>query len=69
LRFDRLVELNVIEQCVNVIKTSYLQKSYIKNKYPEVHGWIYDMKSGYLKDLKIDFPKILSKVRELYNLE
>jgi carbonic anhydrase len=69
LRFDKLVELNVIEQCINVIKTSYLQKSYIKNKYPEVHGWVYDMKSGYLKDLNIDFLKILSKVRELYNLE
>jgi carbonic anhydrase len=69
LRFDKLVELNVIEQCINVIKTSYLQKSYIKNKFPEVHGWVYDMKSGYLKDLNIDFLKILSKVRELYNLE
>lgn len=68
LRYDRLVELNVIEQCINVIKTSYLQKSYIKNKYPVVHGWVYDMKTGYLKDLNIDFLKILSKVKELYNL-
>lgn len=68
LRFDKLVELNVIEQCNNVIKTAYLQKSYIKNKFPEVHGWVYDMKSGYLKDLNIDFLKILTNVRELYNL-
>lgn len=67
-RYDRLVELNVIEQCTNVIKTAYLQKSYLKNKYPVVHGWVYDMKSGYLKDLKIDFENILNKVRELYNL-
>lgn len=67
-RFDRLVELNVIEQCTNVIKTSYLQKSYLKNKYPVVHGWVYDMKSGQLKDLNIEFTYILNKVRELYNL-
>lgn len=68
-KYDRLVELNVIEQCINVIKTSYLQKNYIKYKYPIVHGWVFDMKSGYLKDLNIDFENILAKVRELYNLE
>jgi carbonic anhydrase len=67
-KYDRLVELNVIEQCINVIKTSYLQKNYLKHKYPTVHGWVFDMKSGYLKDLNIDFENILNKVRELYNL-
>jgi len=67
-KYDRLVELNVLEQCINVIKTSYLQKSYLKNKFPVVHGWVFDMKSGYLKDLNIDFENILKKVRELYNL-
>jgi carbonic anhydrase len=68
-KYDRLVELNVVEQCINVIKTSYLQKNYLKHKYPVVHGWVFDMKSGYLKDLNIDFENILNKVRELYNLE
>jgi carbonic anhydrase len=67
-RYDRLVELNVIEQCINVIKTSYLQKSYIQNKFPVVHGWVYDMKTGYLKDLNIDFHDILKKIQEIYNL-
>jgi carbonic anhydrase len=67
-KYDRLVELNVIEQCINVIKTSYLQKSYLKNKSPIVHGWVFDMKTGFLKDLNINFEEILNKVRELYNL-
>ncbi len=67
-RYDRLVEFNVIEQCNNIIKTSYLQKSYMKNKYPVVHGWVYDMRSGYLKDLNIDFEKLLTKVKKIYNL-
>lgn len=67
-RYDRLVELNVIEQCNNIIKTSYLQKSYTKSKYPIVHGWVYDMRSGYLKDLNIDFKKLLTKVKKIYNL-
>jgi carbonic anhydrase len=69
LRYDRLVELNVIEQCINIIKTSYLQKSYIANKYPTVHGWVYDLNTGFLKDLDINFKEILKKVQEIYNLE
>lgn len=60
-RYARLVELNIVEQCINIIKTSYLQKSYIKSNYPIVHGWIYDMKNGYLKDMNIDFQKLLKK--------
>lgn len=68
-RFDRLVELNVIEQVENVIKTSYVQKSFIKNGYPTVHGWVYDMKTGKLKDLDIDFEEKLRKVQLVYKLE
>lgn len=69
IRYDRLVELNVIEQCINIIKTSYLQKSYIANKFPTVHGWVYDLNTGFLKDLDINFKEILNKVQEIYNLE
>lgn len=67
-KFDRLVELNVLEQCINIIKTSILQQSYLKNGFPIVHGWVYDMKNGYLKDLNIDFKAILKKIQEIYNL-
>src|SRR6187402_1337821 len=49
-RFDRLVELNVVEQCRNVIKTAAVQQHYLKHGYPEVHGWVFDMKNGLLKD-------------------
>lgn len=68
-KYDRLVELNVIEQAENVIKTSYVQKSYIKNGFPTVHGWVYDMNSGKLIDLNIDFEKILDEVQLVYKLE
>jgi len=37
-RYDRLVELNVVEQCRNVIKTAAIQQSYAKHGYPIVHG-------------------------------
>ncbi|MEN9444869.1 MAG: hypothetical protein RIS47_1760 [Bacteroidota bacterium] len=68
LRYNRLVELNVIEQCENVIKTSYVQKRYVQTGYPTVHGWIYDMRSGKLIDLNIDFEAILKRVQLVYKL-
>lgn len=68
-KLDRLVELNVIEQCKNIIKTSYVQKSYIQNGFPTVHGWIYNMKNGELVDMNIDFENTLKEVQKVYKLE
>ena len=67
-RFNRLVELNVEEQCFNVIKTAVVQRVYLKSGYPIVHGWIFDVKTGELIDLKLDFLKMLKEVQEIYNL-
>ena len=67
-RFNRLVELNVEEQCFNVIKTAVVQRVYVKSGYPIVHGWIFDVKTGELIDLKLDFLKMLKEVQEIYNL-
>jgi carbonic anhydrase len=67
-RYNRLVELNVQEQCVNVIKTAAVQQSYIDNHYPTVHGWVYDLRNGELIDLKIDFEGVLHEIQEIYDL-
>ena len=67
-RYNRLVELNVQEQCINVIKTAAVQKGYLANKYPVVHGWVFDIATGLLKDLKIDFEGILKNIQEIYDL-
>lgn len=67
-RYDRLVELNVQEQCINVIKLASVQQQYVQNGYPTVHGWVFDLKSGLLKDLKINFVEILHGIQEIYNL-
>ena len=66
-RYDRLIELNVQEQCVNLIKTAVVQKAY-KERGLRVHGWVFDIHTGKLIDLKIDFPKILSSIMEIYKL-
>lgn len=67
-RYNRLIELNVEEQCINIIKQAAVQKSWVKNGLPTVHGWVFDIHTGLLKDLKIDFVKIMKGIQEIYNL-
>lgn len=66
-RYDRLIELNVQEQCVNLIKTAAVQQAY-KERGLQVHGWVFDIHTGKLIDLKIDFKNILSDIMEIYRL-
>jgi carbonic anhydrase len=66
-RYRRLVELNVQEQCINVIKTAAVQKAYA-NFGIQVHGWVFDIRTGQLIDLKIDFPTILAKIMSIYRI-
>ena len=47
----RFVELNVMEQVLNVCKTSTIQKAWEENQLPHVHGWVYDLANGKIKDL------------------
>ena len=68
-RYRRLVELNVEEQCVNVIKTAFVQQSYTRRGYPTVHGWVYALEDGLLRDLNIPFREILERIREIYRLD
>lgn len=66
-RYNRLIELNVQEQCINVIKTSVVQLA-IKKRHLTVHGWVFDVHTGLLKDLEIDFEKILADIMEIYKI-
>ena len=68
LKYNRLVELNVEEQCINVIKTAVVQKTYLSDGFPTVHGWVFDVQSGELIDLKINFNEKLHEIQEIYNL-
>ena len=68
IRYNRLVELNTEEQCINVMKTAVVQKAYLKTEFPKVHGWIFDIRTGKLIDLKFDFQKKLEDIQEIYNL-
>jgi carbonic anhydrase len=50
-RVDRLVELNVVEQCQDLIKTSIIQKAWKERKSPAIHGWVYGLKNGLVKEV------------------
>lgn len=52
-KLDRLCELNVIEQVVNVCRTTIIRGAWKQNQELAVHGWIYNVKDGILKDLDI----------------
>ena len=67
-RYDRLVELNVEEQCINVIKIAAVQLGVANGGYPEVHGWVFDIHNGKIVDLEIDFDRILKGIKEIYDL-
>ncbi|HRB68202.1 MAG TPA: carbonic anhydrase [Chitinophagales bacterium] len=68
LRYNRLVELNVQEQCINLIKTAAVQQAY-KERNISVHAWVFDVHSGKLIDLNIDLPTILAGIMEIYSLD
>jgi carbonic anhydrase len=48
-RTDRLVELNVQEQVMNLAKTTIIQKAWKKEVRPDLHGWVYSLKNGIIK--------------------
>lgn len=52
-RFNKLCELNVVEQVLNVCKTDVVRNAWQRNQSITVHGWIYDIKDGLLQDLDV----------------
>jgi carbonic anhydrase len=67
-RYRRLVEINVHEQCFNIIKTPIVQQCYEARGFPRVYGWVYDLHDGHLNDLEIPFDRLLDEVRKLYDV-
>ena len=50
-RLNKLIELNVEEQVMNLAKTSIIQKSWKNKKSPEIHGWVYSLEDGLIKEI------------------
>jgi carbonic anhydrase len=54
-KFDRFVELNVKEQVMDLAKTSIVQGAWHANQDLHIHGWVYGIKDGVIKDLGVNF--------------
>lgn len=68
-RYDRLVELNVLEQCLNIIKTDHVQRAWYKTGFPTVHGWVFDVHTGKLVDLNLKMDEEFASIRKIYDLK
>lgn len=64
---DRLTELNVIEQAVNVARSTILQDAWRRGQSISVHGWIYRLRDGLIRDLGFS-PGRESAIDEEYDL-
>ncbi|KAG7401449.1 hypothetical protein PHYBOEH_000994 [Phytophthora boehmeriae] len=54
-RYRRMVELNVKQQCLNIFKTNVIQHRLGRPDQPIIHGLVYDVQTGGLKELKVDY--------------
>lgn len=66
-RFRRLVELNVQEQVWKLAETSFVQHAWKNENRPYLHGWVYDLHTGYLKDLLMLTPG--TPISDIYKFE
>lgn len=74
-RHRRMVEYNVIEQCLNLYKTGVVQSTRmncIKRgdtlAYPRIHAMVFDPKVGVLKKLPVNFKKVIAQFKDIYDM-
>jgi carbonic anhydrase len=68
LRARRFVEVNIIEQVHDLGKTSIVQNAWKNNQPLHIHGWVYDVKDGLIKDLNVTFTNT-KDLHEVYRLD
>lgn len=66
-RYNRLVELNVMQQVLNVCHTTIVQGAWMRGQPLWIHGWVYDLATGMLKDLDCCVSSI-DQVEQIYRI-
>jgi len=67
-RFNRFVEVNVIEQVFDLAKTSIVQSAWNNGQELTLHGWVYGLNSGFVTDLNVNFSSN-KDLDDVYQLE
>jgi carbonic anhydrase len=68
-RLRRLVELNVMEQVRNLAKTNIIQNALRGDNPPRLHGLVYDIADGVLKDLQVDDVTVINDLAHIYGTQ
>ena len=68
LRYNRLVELNVQEQCLNVLKLPEVQAAMFEQQL-SVHGWVFNIATGRIHDLQLDIDSLSFPVKSIYQVD
>ena len=67
-RFNRFIEVNVMEQVLDLAKTSIVQAAWESKQELQIHGWVYDIKDGLINDLKVTIEND-DQLAEVYQLD
>ena len=67
-RYRRFVEINIYEQCINVIKIREVRESFEKTGYPRIVGWVYDLQDGSLTDMDVNCEKEFERIHNIFRL-
>jgi carbonic anhydrase len=68
IRFDRMCELNVVEQVANVCQSSIVQNAWRIGQEIHVHGWCYSLGNGHIKDLEVTVSNAEESAESLNNM-
>ena len=66
-RYKRLVELNVQEQCINLINNPDVQQA-VENGTLAIHGWVFDIATGKIIDLELDLSQLTNSIKQVYKV-
>jgi carbonic anhydrase len=66
-KVNRLIELNIHEQIMNLAKTSIVQKAWKNDNRPDLHGWVYDLHDGIIKPI-VEIPA-KTKLDDIYEFD
>jgi carbonic anhydrase len=67
-RLNRLIELNVMEQVRNLCHTSFVQEAWERGQPLMIHGWVYSLRNGRVKDLRVSH-SCTDKIDDIYTLD
>ncbi|WP_333608252.1 carbonate dehydratase [Arsukibacterium sp.] len=67
-RVNRLIELNVVEQVRNLCHTSFVQEAWERGQPLTVHGWVYSLRNGRVKDLRVSHSS-MDQIDQIYAMD